>query len=207
LLITTTATAISKTDPVKLELTPRFNFNDPLILQISMTLLAELESGGLAGPLYADTLGQALALHLLRTAATGITVRMPQAHKLSAPQLRRVLDFINDQIDRNFTLAELAAMAGLSPTYFARQFKQASGLAPHQYIIHRRVERASSLLAGGDLTVAEVAQMVGFADQSHLNRHFKRLMGVAPSALLQDRKNVHGVGWNVQDGVKAASVL
>jgi AraC family transcriptional regulator len=205
-LIATTALAMSKTDPVKLELAPQFNFYDPLVLQLCLALLAELEAGGLAGPLYADTLSQALALHFLRSYAMGIALHMPHMHKLSAPQLRGVLDYIDDQIDQNFTLAELAAIAGFSPTYFARQFKQAIGMAPHQYLIHRRVERASLLLARGNTTVAEVAQLVGFADQSHLNRHFKRLIGVAPVALLKDRKNVHGIGWNVQDKGKPAKV-
>lgn len=205
-LIASSAAAISKTDPAKLELIPRINFDDPLILHICLALLAELEAGGPAGPLYSDTLGQALALHLLRSSATGIVLQASRVHSLSQSQIRRVVDSINDQIDHKFTLGELAAIAGLSPTYFARQFKQAIGMAPHQYLIHRRVERASLLLARGNTTVAEVAQLVGFADQSHLNRHFKRLIGVAPVALLKDRKNVQEIGWNVQDNGKLAKV-
>jgi AraC family transcriptional regulator len=73
------------------------------------------------------------------------------------------------------------AVARLSPYHFARQFKAATGLPPHQYFILRRVERAKQLLQGdGDLALAEVAASAGFSDQSQFTRHFKRLVGVTP---------------------------
>src|SRR5262249_61776476 len=69
----------------------------------------------------------------------------------------------------------------LSASHFARQFKAATGLPPHQYVIARRVERARQLLqAGTDLSLAEVAVHAGFSDQSQLSHHFKRLVGVTP---------------------------
>ena len=75
----------------------------------------------------------------------------------------------------------MAAAAHLSIYHFARRFKAATGLPPHQYVIARRVERARQLLqAGTALSLAEVAAHAGFADQSQLSHHFKRLVGVAP---------------------------
>ena len=74
----------------------------------------------------------------------------------------------------------MAAVARLSPYHFARQFKAATGLPPHQYVIARRVERAKHLLQGGGLTLAQVAARAGFSNQSHLSHHFKRLVGVTP---------------------------
>jgi AraC family transcriptional regulator len=75
----------------------------------------------------------------------------------------------------------MAAAARLSPYHFARQFKAATGLPPHQYVIARRVERARQLLQGGDdFSLAEVAAHVGFSDQSQFTHHFKRLVGVTP---------------------------
>ena len=75
----------------------------------------------------------------------------------------------------------MAAVARLSPYHFARQFKAATGLPPHQYVIARRVERARQLLQRrGDLSLAEVAARAGFSDQSQFSHHFKRLVGVTP---------------------------
>jgi AraC family transcriptional regulator len=198
-LIAATAAEISPIHPLRLELVPRFNFQDLLVQQLCLALLAEVESGGLAGRLFAESLGHTLALHLLRNYASGVATRPLPVHGLSESALRRVLDYLNDQLERDLSLAELAAVAGYSPTYFARQFKEVTGLAPHQYLIRCRVERARALLEAGTLTVAEVAQRVGFADQSHLDRHFKHLLGISPHTVLQYSKNVHGLGKNVQD--------
>jgi AraC family transcriptional regulator len=77
-------------------------------------------------------------------------------------------------------MEQLAAVAHLSPYHFARQFKAATGLPPHQYIVARRVERAQQLLRRGDHSLAEVAARTGFSDQSQFCNHFKRLVGVTP---------------------------
>ena len=75
----------------------------------------------------------------------------------------------------------MAAIARLSPNYFACQFKRATGLPPHQYVITRRVDRAKELLqAGPDLSLGQVAARAGFSDQSQFSHHFKRLVGVTP---------------------------
>jgi len=75
----------------------------------------------------------------------------------------------------------MAAVVGLNPYHFAKQFKRAVGLPPHQYVIARRVERAKQLLQGsGELTLAQVAGRAGFSDQSQFCQHFKRLVGVTP---------------------------
>ena len=79
------------------------------------------------------------------------------------------------------TLAEMAALVHLSPYHFARQFKAATGLAPYQYVIVRRVERAQEFLRGdAKLDLAEIAFRAGFANQSHFCLHFKRIVGVTP---------------------------
>ena len=75
----------------------------------------------------------------------------------------------------------MAEVVGLNSYHFARQFKAATGLPPHQYVILRRVERARHLLqGGGDLPLAEVAGSAGFSDQSQFTHHFKRMVGVTP---------------------------
>ena len=79
------------------------------------------------------------------------------------------------------SLEQMAAVAQLSPYHFARQFKAATGLPPHQYVIARRVERAKQLLQGdAELSLGQVANAAGFSDQSQFTQHFKRLVGVTP---------------------------
>src|SRR5262249_47727194 len=96
-------------------------------------------------------------------------------------RLRAVVEYIEEHLEANPSLDEMAAVARLSPYHFARQFKRATGLPPHQYVIARRVERARQLLqAGTDLSLAEVALRVAFSDQSQFTHHFKRLVGVTP---------------------------
>jgi AraC-like DNA-binding protein len=99
------------------------------------------------------------------------------------PQARRraVVEYVEEHLDVDLSLEQMAAVARLSPYHFARQFKRATGLPPYQYVIMRRVERAKELLqAGADLPLAEVAAHAGFSDQSHFCHHFKRVVGVTP---------------------------
>lgn len=87
-------------------------------------------------------------------------------------------------LDQDISLEVLAQTVNVSPSHLRRLFKQATGMAPHQYLIHLRVNRAKELLLTRGFSVNEVAAEVGFADQSHLHRHFKRIFGVTPKAVL-----------------------
>ena len=173
---------LSRKDPERIELVPQPFFRDPLIEQIGLALVDELESEGLLGNLYADTLGQALALHVLRHYSSLTTTKEVPGRGLSQRQLHLVCDYIGDHLPSEISLDDLAGLTGMSAAAFAKQFKRSTGLPPHQYLIQRRVERAKELLSSGNLGVAEVSQSVGFFDQSHLVRHFKSWVGVTPKA-------------------------
>jgi AraC family transcriptional regulator len=95
--------------------------------------------------------------------------------------LRRVIEYIQNNITADLSLAELAAVAGVSPSHFQLLFKQSVGLPVHRYIIHRRVDRAIALLRVGTLSVSELALEAGFANQSHLARCMRRVAGMTPS--------------------------
>jgi AraC-like DNA-binding protein len=95
--------------------------------------------------------------------------------------LTAVLGYIREHLHAAVTLRDLAAVAHLSPYHFARRFKESTGLPPRRYIIARRIERAQQLPRGeDDLSLAQVAARVGFSDQGHFARHFRRLVGVTP---------------------------
>ena len=166
------------------DLTPNFTAADPLIHGVGLSLKAELESGNLGGQLYADTLCTTLFVHLLRHYTAQETIVPAEAGGLPRYQLRQVIEYVDAHLDQDLTLADLAAIAQLSPNYFTRLFKQSTRLTPHQYVIQQRVERAKRLLREGKLAIADIALEVGFAHQSHLNRHFKRWVGMTPKIFI-----------------------
>ncbi|MEM7773782.1 MAG: AraC family transcriptional regulator [Cyanobacteria bacterium P01_A01_bin.37] len=169
------------------DLTPHFIEAEPLIHGIGLSLKAELESGNLGGRLYADTLCNTLFAHLLRHYTTQATTLPVQAGGLPRRQLRQVIEYVDTHLDQDLGLADLAAIAQLSPNHFTRSFKQSTGLTPHQYLIQQRVERAKRLLMEGKLAIADIALAVGFTHQSHLNRHFKRWVGTTPKAFINSQ--------------------
>jgi AraC family transcriptional regulator len=96
-------------------------------------------------------------------------------------------DFIRDNYSRDISLGDIADAAHLSPFHLARLFKKTTGMTPHQYLVDVKVNSARSLLTAGagSRSLAEVAAAVGFSDQSHLTRHFKRALGLTPRQLKQ----------------------
>jgi AraC family transcriptional regulator len=168
-------------DPARLTVPPLDGLELPYLRSTMAELGAELASNGPGGPLAAESLANILAVHLLRYLSAPRRLEHGRDGALPRGRLRAVVEYIEEHLDGCPTLAEMAAVVGLNPYHFARQFKAATGLPPHQYVILRRVERAKQLLqAGTDLSLAEVALSAGFSDQSQLPHHFKRLVGVTP---------------------------
>jgi AraC family transcriptional regulator len=169
-------------DPARGVLPPLDALGIPQLTTAMRAVDAELIAGGIGGSLASESLANVLAVHLIRhivapgRAVHGRDGTLPQG------RLRAVLEYIEEHLDAAPTLAEIAAVVALNPYHFARQFKAATGLPPHQYVITRRVEHAKHLLrAGTALSLAEIAVRAGFYDQSQFSRHFKRLVGVTPS--------------------------
>ena len=145
-----------------------------------MLLLAELRSDGMMGKLYVESLTQALAIHLLRHYSASASTIPIENRCLTHVQLQQAIDYIHTYLNQDLSLAELASVINISPNYFARLFKRAMGISPHQYVIQQRVERAKVMLLTTDLPIAVIALQVGFSSQSHLTQHFKRVIGMTP---------------------------
>lgn len=127
------------------------------------------------------------------TIAMAMTVRLMVAHGdmglpenggarggLPPHQLRKAQDLMDDRLASDLTLGDVARHLGLSPRHFARAFRQSTGLPPHQWLLRRRIERATVLLRDGDSPLADVAVRCGFADQSHFTSTFRRATGTTP---------------------------
>ncbi|WP_088890659.1 helix-turn-helix domain-containing protein [Leptolyngbya ohadii] len=169
-------------DPDRVELAPRFATSDPLTYQLGRSIKQAIEQDAVGNCLYAETLANTLIVHVLQHYATRPLRLQDRIDRLPHAQLQQVIDYIYAHLDQNLSLAQLAVVAGMSPHYFAQRFKQSMGMSPHQFVIRCRVERAKQLLQQGR-SIAETALLVGFVDQSHLNRHFKRWFGITPKML------------------------
>ena len=169
-------------DPDTVEFVDTLGMFDPRIETIALSLLSELRSEGLGGMLYVESLANILGIHLLRQHSSVKQPSLPRAVGLDRATLRRVSTYIEEHLAEDLSLSELAAVAYLSSYHFARLFKASTGFAPHQYVIGRRIERAKLLLSTTNWSLAAIAHAVGFAHESHLALHFKRLTGLLPSS-------------------------
>lgn len=155
---------------------------DELIRSIAHMLVAELDSGMPTGRLYAESLVNTLAVHLLRHYSTNSLVPDLQFGGLPPQKHRRALEFIEANLDRDLSLTEIAEAVELSQYHFARAFKQTTGQTPIQYLMQRRVEAAKQLLAGSKLPIVEIGLRAGFKNQSHFTTLFRKLTSLTPRA-------------------------
>ena len=137
------------------------------------------------GKLYAESIAATLDVYLVRRFSNHGSTKAPLPSTrgaLGGVRLSRTLAVIDERIGEDLSLRELAREASLSLFHFARAFKTATGVAPHQYVLERRVARARELLSLGQLPLSEIAGVCGFASQAHLTNVFKRATGLTPGA-------------------------
>lgn len=167
-----------------LSMAPQLQIRDPKLEHICWALKEELENGDPHERIYAEGLGTAIAAQLLRRYSR-IADAMP-CNGLTRRQLRTTIDFINSHLASDLSLAEIAAVAGISASYFKGLFKHSTGLPVHQYVVRQRVERAVNLISRGRLRLSAAALQAGFADQSHMARCMRRIMGVTPTEVVRN---------------------
>ncbi|WP_212809539.1 AraC family transcriptional regulator [Pseudomonas sp. Ost2] len=157
---------------------------DARVAFVMEQLRTELVDERSPSPLFAQSLAQALAVHLVRTY---LVARRPgrRVNALQAYKLRRVIDAMNAQLADDFSLARLAGLAELSAYHFSRMFKRATGLSPSQYFIRLRMARARHLLLETHRSVIDVGLEVGYSSPSHFSQVFRREAGVTPSEFRQ----------------------
>ena len=157
---------------------------DDGIRRMGQVLLGEIREPSAAGAMLVDTLALCLTERLADAySSDGRGKRGRAGHAaLDQRRLRRVLDYMNANLEETLGLNELAAVACLSPFHFNRAFSRVMGVPPHRYLASLRLERAKTLLAIGDAPIADIALASGFASQSSFTRAFHRAMGTTPRA-------------------------
>jgi AraC family transcriptional regulator len=164
-----------------IELIEHWNLMDLHILAVMRAMATDLAEGSPAGRLYGETLGNALAVYLLKRYT--VRRRAPVAYRGGLPgyRLRRVLDYIGDNLSDDLSLSELASVAGMSAHYFAELFRESTGHSPHRYVLLQRIEHAKQSLCERGNSVIEAALAAGFENPSHFARVFRKYVGTSPS--------------------------
>lgn len=162
---------------------------DPVIAGLSDALAAAERAGDLHSSIYADAVRLAIVIRLLGQQPQPVPLNdepvapVPATRQVRALQkwrLKRVLEYIDEHLSSKISLGDLATVAGLSRMHFASQFRAATGLRPHEYLLRQRIHRAQDLLLGSAMTIVEVALTVGFQTQAHFTTVFKRFVGDTP---------------------------
>ena len=129
-----------------------------------------------------DLLAAQLAVHLLRRPPVNNGSARSYRGGIPRYKLRRVIDYIRDNLGADLKIAEIARQVNMSTSHFTRQFKLAAGLAPHQYIMQKRIEAAKKLLTETEIPIAQIALEIGFQSQSRFTTLFRHLIGTTPGA-------------------------
>jgi AraC family transcriptional regulator len=167
-------------DPARVSIPPLDGLQHPQLRSAMLAVNDELSAEGGGDRLAAESLANVLAVYLIRHACA---LRPPARRTdgvLSRAKLQTVIEYVDEYLDTDLTVAQLAAVVHLSVYHFGRQFKAATRVPPHQYVLARRVERALQLMRDSDLPLVDIAASAGFSDQSKLSTHFKRAVGLTP---------------------------
>lgn len=169
--------------PLSLTLDERIFGSDPKITALYRQFLLGCDWQQHANQLTLSTASTLLLTHLLQN-YSNVQWKLPVVKGgLSPFVLRNVLAFIEENLGQPLTLAELAAQAALSEYHFARMFRQSTGLAPHQYVMQRRMEKAKALVQHTATPLTDIALACGFNSASHFSNRFRSVTGMTPSQL------------------------
>ena len=169
-------------DPARIEIRNRFQIKDSQMEMLTLAVKNELELGCPSGRLYLEGLGLAMASRLL-THHSSLAKHASAKENLTDRRLKQILSFIEENLSQDLSVEQIAAVAHVSPSHLKDVFKKSMGVPVYQYVIQRRVEMAKSLLMEENLSIAEVASASGFAHQSHLARHMRRVLGASPTVM------------------------
>lgn len=173
-------------DPRSIELVDCVARHLPLLSALMSGMLQHLETPAFGSRLLLDTLLHSLIVHLLAECSTLSEASALAPHAISPRRLRRVLDFIEENLATDLELEDLASVAGSSRFHFSRAFRDATGFPPYRYLIHRRIDAAKTLLLEDSLSIAEIAAQCGFNSRSQFAAMFRQVFGTSPGRFRQE---------------------
>ncbi|WP_345611173.1 AraC family transcriptional regulator [Pseudonocardia adelaidensis] len=167
---------------------PALGVRDAVVFGTAVLLRRTHLPGGGLTDIAASTLAHRLVAHLARSYGAARACGAPRVDRapvrgLDRRTVERVADLVDADLAGTITLDRMAGVAALSPFHFARAFTATTGLAPHRFVIARRLEAAKAALLTSDASVVRVAHSVGFSNVSHFRRLFRREFGVPPGEL------------------------
>ncbi len=182
------AAELRKTGERRFEFVDVQRMRDPVVEHIGAVLRIELDRASHpAQDLLIESMALALCAHLLRGYTNAVGVEQRPTGSVDVAAVRRAIAYIGDNPDRAISLQELAAAAGLSRFHFGRVFKHHLGMSPARYVEWTRIEQAKALIVNAEMSLAAVAQAVGFADQSHFSRRFRFHEGRTPATFAREQ--------------------
>lgn len=158
----------------------QFGVRDRVLEGFGHLFQAEVDTGAEGSQLYIDSLATALLLHLYRNYTHEAKALQSPKGGLSRLTIKTILEYIDQNIDQNLSLIDLASVAQMSASHFSRLFKQSIGQSPHQYLNQCRIEKAKKLLTQPSASISDISQQLGFSDQSQFTNLFKKSVGITP---------------------------
>jgi AraC family transcriptional regulator len=167
-------------DPDRIEILPHFAKSDPLIYQLGRSLKIALETDPIGSRIYAESMSNALAAHLIYHYST--TARSLETIKCADhPQTQQAIDYIHAHLTEDLSLAAIAISVGLSQFHLARMFKQTMGISLWQYVVQQRIDLAKRILTQLNLSIVEVSNHLGFSSQAQFTNFFRKHTGINPT--------------------------
>ncbi len=165
--------------------------SDPYLFHLAAEAAARLCREQTLSPRYVESVSHLICVHLRERYLQKRSATLDRPPAWLAPHVEsRVLTYIQAHLGEALPLKDLAAVAGTSPSHFARAFRQSVGETPHRFIVRRRVEHARALLgaSGGKMSLGEAAFQAGFSSQSHFTRWFHAVCGLTPGEFLRKER-------------------
>jgi AraC family transcriptional regulator len=152
---------------------PPLGVNDSILHGMALAMVAAMQNADAVQPMFVEYMALAFHAHVVH-AYGNVPEGRSKYGGLTPWQMRHIADAVEANPGANYTISGLAELCGLSSSHFARAFKETTGLAPHRWLTHKRIEHARRLLAQTSMKLSDIALACGFVDQSHFSRVFAR---------------------------------